>query len=240
MPNDEKPIFSFAGHWATGFDARMQIVVPGYNLMHRIAASFLHATIPSTSSILVIGAGTGTDVITLRAYNSEWQITGIDPSAEMLQIAREKIDSTRFHEGIRLECCKIEDFRNDTLYDVAVLSLVLQMYPDDGSKRELLQMVAQHIKREGRIVLIDTYGNRESLQFNQTVEALKIQTTQMGFTPDESEKDVESVRERFYLVSEQRIRSILSEAGFVRIEQIFHAYITGVWIAQLRGRPELC
>lgn len=169
MTNDKKAIFTFTGHWASGFDARMQVVVPGYNLMHEIVASFLRATIASTSEILVIGAGTGSDVITLGAYDSGWHITGLEPSSEMLRIAREKIDSTRLHERVRLESCKIEDFRDGTLYDVAVLSLVLQLYPDDDSKLELLRTVAQHIKPMGRIVVIDSYGDSGSPQFDQTL-----------------------------------------------------------------------
>jgi hypothetical protein len=54
-----------------------------------------------------------------------------------------------------------------------------------------------------------------------------------GFTEDEANKDIESVKQRFYLIPEKRIRSALSEAGFVCVEQIFRAFITGVWIGQL-------
>jgi len=232
MPDDGERIFTYEQHWATGYDARMQVVVPGYDLMHETVASHLRARLNPGSSILVIGAGTGADIITLCAYDSGWKITGVDPSAEMLEIARQKIAAARPSADVRIECCGIEDFEDDPLYDVAILSLVLQLYPDDGSKLKLLQTAARHLKPDGLLVLVDSYGDYGSPEFERTLEALKEQTIRRGFNTEEAEKDIESVRARFHLVPEQRIQSLLSRAGFGPAEIIFHAFITGVWLAR--------
>jgi tRNA (cmo5U34)-methyltransferase len=233
MVKSSKPILAFTGRWASDYDARMPVVLPGYNLMHEIVATYLRVILPQTSNILVIGAGTGIDMLTLIDHGPRWQITGLEPSREMFQIACEKIESIQLPQRLRLECCKVEDFIDATVYDVAVVSLVLQLYPDDGAKRDLLQTVARHVKPKGCIVVIDSFGDCESPHFDQTVNALKVLTTRMGFTEDEANKDIESVKQRFYLVPEERIRSVLTEAGIVCVEQIFRAFITGVWIGQL-------
>ena len=44
--------------------------------------------------MLVVGAGTGMELLTLAEQYPHWRLTGVDPSAEMLTLAHERLQNT--------------------------------------------------------------------------------------------------------------------------------------------------
>ena len=63
-------------------------VVPGLSDMHRMASILLTRGTPANGRILVLGAGGGLELKVLTDTQSEWQFDGVDPSAEMLNVAK--------------------------------------------------------------------------------------------------------------------------------------------------------
>jgi len=61
--------------------------VPGYADLHRMAMLLLAERAPREAAILVYGAGAVWN--SFCEAQSGWRLTGIDPSVEMLELARE-------------------------------------------------------------------------------------------------------------------------------------------------------
>ncbi len=65
--------------------------VPGYADLHRMAALLLAERAPAQANILVVGAGGGLELKAFAEAQPNWHFTGVDPSAEMLDLARHSL-----------------------------------------------------------------------------------------------------------------------------------------------------
>jgi tRNA (cmo5U34)-methyltransferase len=63
--------------------------VPGYADLHRMAMLLLAERAPQDGKILVYGAGGGLELKAFADAQPGWRFTGVDPSAEMLELARD-------------------------------------------------------------------------------------------------------------------------------------------------------
>lgn len=63
--------------------------VPGFGDLHRMAMLLLAEHAPATANILVVGAGGGLELKAFAEAQPSWHFSGVDPSAEMLDLARQ-------------------------------------------------------------------------------------------------------------------------------------------------------
>lgn len=63
-------------------------VVPGFSDLQRMTRLLLAETAPADGRILVVGAGGGLELRAFAAAQPRWRFVGVDPSAEMLKLAR--------------------------------------------------------------------------------------------------------------------------------------------------------
>ena len=67
--------------------------VPGFRDLQRMAALLLAERLDATAQLLVLGAGGGLELKAFAEMQSAWHFDGVDPSAEMLDLARYIIDT---------------------------------------------------------------------------------------------------------------------------------------------------
>jgi len=68
-------------------------LVPGFADMQRMCLLLLAENAPPDARVLVLGAGGGLELEVFADAQAQWQFDGVDPSTEMLQLAR-----TRLHD----------------------------------------------------------------------------------------------------------------------------------------------
>jgi len=77
--------------------------VPGFHGLHRMARMLLAERVPANGRILVLGAGGGLELKAFAEAQPGWSFDGVDPSADMLRLAREMTaphaDRIRLLEG---------------------------------------------------------------------------------------------------------------------------------------------
>jgi tRNA (cmo5U34)-methyltransferase len=149
----------------SGYDLVAQQLIPGYASLARLAVALL-AESPLAAgpgaSVLVAGCGTGAELLAAREQRPDWRLTALDPSAEMLAIAR-----ARLGEAARVDwrCAAAEELGDDPAFDGALSVLVLQSLPDDGSKLRFLTALARSLRPGGQLVLVDLMrSGRSALQ----------------------------------------------------------------------------
>lgn len=74
---------------ASGYDQRIRKAIPGYEALHSMAATLFQLELKQDASVLIVGAGTVAEILTLSASSPQWQLTGVDPSAEMMAMPSE-------------------------------------------------------------------------------------------------------------------------------------------------------
>jgi tRNA (cmo5U34)-methyltransferase len=73
------------------YDGSIRLFTAAYEPMFDMAYGFLNSMLPEDAEVLVVGAGTGMEACTFGRKSPGWKFTGVDPSAEMLSIAKKKI-----------------------------------------------------------------------------------------------------------------------------------------------------
>lgn len=107
---------------------------------------------PQDAAVLVAGCGTGAELLEADAQRPDWQLTAIDPSAEMLAVARQRLQN---RGRIEWHHATVEQLGAEARFDGALSVLVLQSLPDDGTKLAFLSALARSLRPQGQLVLVD-------------------------------------------------------------------------------------
>jgi tRNA (cmo5U34)-methyltransferase len=84
-------------------------LTPSYDAIFNMALALLEQKLSDTATLLIAGAGSGTKLNLFGRPSSQWQMMGVDPSAQMLHIASKKVEAMGLGEGVTL----IKEFVND-------------------------------------------------------------------------------------------------------------------------------
>jgi tRNA (cmo5U34)-methyltransferase len=86
------------------YTERTRRVVPGLDVVHELVDQILSEAAPDDARILVVGAGGGLEIAHLATRHPNWRFDGVDPSPQMLDLARDTIGNTSrrvdLHEGV--------------------------------------------------------------------------------------------------------------------------------------------
>lgn len=223
------------------YDSMARMALPGYEAMHAMALACLRSRLsavpfgqshlPVTANLLVVGAGTGMELVRFGNANLQWQMLGVDPSANMLAIAQEKIEQQGLSERIKLFPGYTQDLPTTALYDAATCILVMHFVPDDGSKLALLQSIAQRLHPSAVFILVDVFGEKGSHELNQMISIITAFWEDMGIPQEKRMELLETFNEAVYPISETRVRELLQQAGLGNVMRFYTGLWVGGWIA---------
>lgn len=212
------------------YDNMAQMALPGYEAMHTMALSFLRAHLPEKADLLIVGAGTGMELVKFGKGNSQWQMLGVDPSSNMLAIAQQKIEQHGYMQ-VKLFQGYTHDLPATPLYDAATCILVMHFVPDDGSKLALLQSIAQRLQSSACFILVDVFGEKGSRELEQMVSVLKVFWSEMGMQSESMAQVLETFNKGVYPITEARVLELLKEASFENIMRFYTGLWVGGWVA---------
>jgi len=223
MESTEKDLSIFEGDRAVNYDSFVQQWIPNYDYFMSIIPKVL--AIAEYKSLLAVGCGTGNELMALKECNPEWSVLGVDPSPEMIQIAKAKLayyDDVDFYEG------KVESFKSDTLYGAASLLLVLHFIKYPNEKLALLNAIKKRLRPGAPLIIMGIFGDREQLRTN-----LKILPSLIANHLSQSEVDerIDRITNKLHRTTEEELEKLLQRAGFGRPNRfyqtsIYSAYLT--------------
>jgi tRNA (cmo5U34)-methyltransferase len=213
------------------YDNIVRMVIPGYDALHTMTQSFFQSKLSEEANLLIVGAGTGMELVTLGKSNSNWHILGVKPSISMLTIAQQKIGRHSLSDQVKLYQGYTNELPPTPLYDGATCILVMHFLPDDASKLALLQSIAQRLKSEAYFILADMFGEQDTETFEQFTSAWKIHGKLMGLNSEKIAEMLETARKGIHSISEQRVLELLQSADFENIVRFYTALWYGGWIA---------
>lgn len=215
------------------YDESIRQFCGAYESMFKMAYSFIHSIVKNDADLLIAGAGTGMELCTFAELNPHWKMTGVDPSNEMLTIAKEKLDNQKLTNDISLFKGYVHELPVQTLFNAATCILVMHFFPDEGAKLALLNSISCHLTSGSPFILIDGFGNKESNAFQQTVNAWKHYVMAMGVDEETVEDGfTNQILKRIQFVPEERIKELLEEAGFINVSRFFTSFHYGGWFAE--------
>jgi tRNA (cmo5U34)-methyltransferase len=216
---------------AAGYDERIRKLFPFYETIHTAINAVLRVYLGPESEILIVGAGTGTEILELGKANPGWRFLGVDPAKPMLDLAQEKIEAAGLSDRVSLVNGVVVDLPIGKLCDGATSAMIMHFIPDDGGKIEFLRAIASHLKPGAPFVLMDANGDLTAAESELLIEAWKQQQNLAGVKWEEVESGMKERMKAIHFVPSERIEQLLAEAGFHRIQRFFQNLMLRGWIA---------
>jgi demethylmenaquinone methyltransferase/2-methoxy-6-polyprenyl-1,4-benzoquinol methylase/phosphoethanolamine N-methyltransferase len=166
-------------HWANRYDRVVQIMALGQaRRLRRKTIEF--AQIAPAERVLDVGCGTGDLTLLAKTRSgSAGQVCGIDPSPEMIGVARRKAARQKADVDFRVGVIERLPY-SDGSFDVVLSSLMMHHLPADLKPLALAE-IRRVLKPGGRLAILDFMNLLEQ----QGVVAL---VNAAGFTPSETRR----------------------------------------------------
>ena len=204
---------------SSGYERLQSQVIPGYGSLARLSVALLAASPvagASAAEVLVAGCGTGAELLEAVAQRPDWRLTALDPSADMLQEARQRLGE---QASIQWQQSTVEALVDEAgmagRFAGALSVLVLQSLPDDGSKLAFLTALARCLQPGAQLVLVDLMQTSLPSLEDQLDQAWR------GFQRA-SGLDASS-QEGLHPIGLARLTSLVNAAGFGDPARVFQA-----------------
>ena len=203
----------------SGYERLQSQVIPGYGSLARLSVALLAASpvaAESGADVLVAGCGTGSELLEAVAQRPDWSLTALDPSADMLEEARQRLGD---QPGLHWQQSTVEALVGTPgmagRFAGALSVLVLQSLPDDGSKLAFLTALARCLKPGAQLVLVDLMQTSLPSLEGQLDQAWR------GFQRASGLED--ALQEGLHPIGLARLTSLVNAAGFGDPARIFQA-----------------
>lgn len=200
--------------------------VPGLADLHRMAMLLLAERAPAGAEILVLGAGGGLELKAFAEAQPSWRFVGVDPSAEMLDLAGRLIQP--HGSRVRLQLGYVDDAPAGPFHG-AVCLLVLHFLSRDERLHVLKQL--RRRTRPGAPLVVAHHGRPVRS------EAARWLSLSAAFA-DRSGADVAHwaasgalMAKRLQVLSDQEEEDLLREAGFSEIALFYAGLSFRGWVA---------
>lgn len=196
--------------------------VPGLADLHRMAALLLRESAPDAAEILVLGAGGGLELKAFAEAHPRWRFVGVDPSAEMLELASQVVGPLRsrieFQRG-RIDEAGVGPF------DGATCLLTLHFLERDERVRTL-RALRQRLKPSARLVVAHHSAPKA------TVERWLARSAAFASgSMDAGLASAASMAARLPILSPEEDEAILHEAGFTDVAMFYAAFSFRGWVS---------
>ncbi|WP_105188867.1 class I SAM-dependent methyltransferase [Pseudoalteromonas sp. T1lg48] len=208
---------SFLGEEASNYDQRIRRLVPGYDLLQQLTQAQCQAALEEDAQVLVVGAGTGTEVIALAMANPKMRFVAQDISADMLNIAKQGFEEAGISDRVQCHCGSVDELEGS--FDAALCLLVLHFVEDNGDKADLLSAVRQRLKSGAWLWLADLM--KPQTPFERDAQFIVCQ--QLGLTDIGVERTRHSFEHEFYALDRMRLAELLNQTGFGTAQCYFKA-----------------
>jgi tRNA (cmo5U34)-methyltransferase len=202
-------------------------LVPGFADLHRMTAILLAERAPEQARILVIGAGGGLELKALAELHPRWTFDGVDPAAEMLELARQTLGP--LSSRVELHAGTI-DAAPPGPFDGATCLLTMHFIPTEERTRTVSEI--RRRLRPGAPLVVAHFSfpqaEGERALWLTRYAAFGIAS---GIEPDQARSAAAAIDARLTILTPEQDEAVLREAGFTNVSQFYAGLAFRGWVA---------
>ncbi len=213
-----------------GYDEKNRRLAPIADGMHFLTRLVLK-TLPARSRILCIGVGTGADILALSEEYPHWSFVGVDPSAAMLAVCRERMERSGVLDRCELIHGYVQDVPDGENYDAAV-SFLVGHFVKREERPDFYQGICRRLKPGGTFVNTEISFDLDCAEFPAMLEHWARVQALMGATPESLASLPRLLRDTLSVLAPSQVEDILRASGFALPTRFFQAFMIAGWYAR--------
>ena len=178
--------------------------------------------VPEQATILVVGTGTGPELIYLAEAQPSWNFVAIEPDREALEICRKKCEekgiTTRctFHEGT------LESLPGNETFDAATSILVSHFLPNREARCDFFRKIGARLNSNTLLVSADLLTQ---VSLDDSRSLLPIWKRTMNYANTRTPPIVPAIMP-------DELGAIVREGGFTLPNYFYQALLINAWFAR--------
>ncbi len=209
---------------------------PGYTALLDITAQLLEESMGAAGTALVVGAGGGNELCHLSAVHPEWRFCAVDPSADMLDLARARMDERQAGRRVDWVHGDIKKALPGP-FDGGCCLMTLHVIAGEEDKRATLNAIRVRLKPGARFVLANNCIDLAGWNRDRSVERF-VRYARFNGVSEEIVMKAQShlMGEDAHMQSEQADRALLAQCGFDDIDLVYAGLSWRGWCATVPGQ----
>ncbi|MBO0904526.1 class I SAM-dependent methyltransferase [Jiella sonneratiae] len=203
-----------------------QRFVPGLEALHRMTVLLLAERAPRDASVLVLGAGGGSELKAMAEAQPGWRFVGVDPAGEMLKLAERVLGPLM--ERVTLVRGTIDDAPKGP-FDAATCLLTLH-FLEAAERTRTAGEIRRRLRPGSPFVAAHASFPQDPGQRDVWLDRYAAYPVAMGADPDAVAKARAAVAASLNSFSPDKDEAILREAGFKDASLFYAAFTWRGWI----------
>lgn len=216
---------TFAGHGRAYLEGPPR-QVPGFASLHRMVEMLLAERVPADGRVLVLGAGGGLELRALAEAQPGWRFDGVDPSADMLDLAAETVGPHRAR--VRLHHGTIDDAPEGP-FDGGT-SLLVFHFIDRQQRRDILEGLRRRLRPGAPLVLMHISFEQSEPERSQWIARHAAYGAPPGTDPAHLAAAREAIGTRLTILAPEEEEAMLRGAGFAGVELFYAGLSFRGWV----------
>lgn len=217
----------FSKEASKSYDEKNQQLSPITANMHFLIRLVLRNH-PARARVLCVGVGTGAEILSLSKAFPEWTFVGVDPSAAMLEVCRERL----VEAGVMNRCELIEGYVDDVpmgeKFDGA-LSILVAHFVKREDKPGFFKSMCDRVRTDGFLINAEISFDLNSPEFPLMLKNWEGVQSMMGATPESIAKLPSMLREMLSVQPPEEIETMLRQSGISTPVRFFQALMICGW-----------
>lgn len=201
--------------------------VPGLLALHQMTTLLLAERVPTDGQVLVVGAGGGLELKTFAEAHAQWRFVAVDPSAEMLNLARSNVGSqasrVEFHEGYT-------DTAPAGPFDGATCLLTLHFLSVEERRRTLTE-IHKRLRPGAPLVVAHHSFPQSEPEKARWLDRYAAFAAASGVSATNARNAATAIGSRLPVLAPEQEVALLQEAGFGGAELFYAGFTFKGWVA---------
>lgn len=180
------------------------------------------------SHVLCVGVGTGAEILSLAQAFPEWTFVGIDPSAGMLDVCRERLKAAGVIDRCELIRGYVSDVPEGESFD-AVLSILVGHFVKKDDRAQFYGSMYDRLRPGGYLINTEISFDLDSKEFPSMLKNWEGVQSLMGATPESLANLPQQLRTMLSVISPAETEDLLRQCGFALPVRFFQAFMICGW-----------
>lgn len=217
----------FTKEASQAYDEKNRKLAPIADNMHFLIRLILK-DLPVRARVLCAGVGTGAEILSLSQAFPDWTFLALDPSAEMLEVCRERLKKAEVLDRCELLHGYVQDAPIGERFDAA-LSILVGHFVKREERLSFYQNMSSRVRSGGYFVNTEISFDLTSPEFPLMLKCWEQVQSLMGATPESLASLPLVLKEMLTVLPPSEVANLIQQSGISIPVKFFQAFMISGW-----------